>query len=127
MPAIDAIQAAAIPFVERQREVIHEGLIVVGSEEVGDLLIRPDRVVLARQQDRVIERHASPEDLGDAFESGPNVTKTAVVAAMLLEEDDVGERSQQGHHPAIRCVIGLPVDVDEEVGTLGIEPGYESG
>ena len=90
-----------------------------------DLLVRLDRVILSRQQDRVIERQASPDDLADRLDRCSHVTKAAVVAPMPRQEMDIRKSAQGSGYAPPGGVIGLPVDMDEEVRCLAIELKYE--
>jgi hypothetical protein len=95
-------------------------------EEVGNLPIRFDRIVLTGQYNCVIERQTSTEDLLNSFQRRPNMAEAAVVAAMTVKEVDVLQRTQGGGDAVEHGVVSLLVDVDQEVGAVGIEPRDQS-
>jgi hypothetical protein len=122
MPAFDAVEPALRPLVERKRDMLEECLTVSRVEKPLDLVVRLDGVVLSREQNDVIEAQIHAEQRVDSFERRPDVTEPTVVARVSLEEMNIRKRHKRLGHAVKDDVVGLPIDMNEEVATGRAQP-----
>ena len=96
---------------------------MVGEERL-DTSRRPDRIVLAGQQDHAVAVGGAPDDRADPLQRRGDMAEPAPLAHVTREKDD-RDVDEPRTYRLIRPLVGLAIDVDEERSARSFQPANQ--